>query len=166
MGPYKTAIGVLVKDNIKCRYWHKKDSEWVVPSSLMELCWQKLKDLFEIPPGFNEEVTKDRAFFIMGNSFKYFRYYLNKNYVKNGIEPEWHKYPHQQEYWSDFMSWKVLDEGKELSEANTINSHKNRMPHCTGSRGYARKIQDWEREEEQLTRAVLWPIELTGILAL
>jgi hypothetical protein len=102
----------------------------------------------------------------MGNSFKYFRYYLNKNYVKNGIKPEWHKYPHQQEYWSDFMSWKVLDEGKELSEANMINSHKNRMPHCTGSRGYARKIQDWEWEEEQLTRAVLWPIQLTRILAL
>ena len=40
MGPYKTAIRVLVKDNIpiKYRYWHKKDSEWVVPSSLMELC--------------------------------------------------------------------------------------------------------------------------------
>ena len=41
MGPYNTAIGVLVKDNIpiKYKYWHKKDSKWVVPSSLMELCW-------------------------------------------------------------------------------------------------------------------------------
>jgi hypothetical protein len=106
----------------------------------MELCWQKLKDLFEIPPGFNEEVTKDRAFFIMGNSFKYFRYYLNKNYVKKGIKLEWHKYPHQQEYWSDFMSWKESDEAKEQSEANTINCHKNRMSHCTGSHGYARKV--------------------------
>ena len=78
MGPYKTAIGVLVKDNIpiKYSYWHKKDSEWVVPSSPMELCWQKLKDLFEFPAIFDEEVTKDQAFFIMGNSFKYFRYYL------------------------------------------------------------------------------------------
>ena len=45
MGSYKTAIGVLVKDNIpiKYMYWHKKDSNWVVPSSLMELCWQKLR---------------------------------------------------------------------------------------------------------------------------
>ena len=41
MGLYKMAIEVLVKDNmpIKYRYWHKKDSEWLVPSSLMELCW-------------------------------------------------------------------------------------------------------------------------------
>jgi hypothetical protein len=50
MARYKTVIGVLVKDNIpiKYRYWHKKDSEWVVPSSLMELCWQKLKGLFGV----------------------------------------------------------------------------------------------------------------------
>ena len=89
----------------------------------------------------------------MGNSFKYFRCYLNKNNVKKGIEPEWRKYPHPQEYWSDFVSWKELDEVKEQSEANTINSHKNRMSHCTGSRGYARKIRDWEREEEELTQS-------------
>ena len=106
----------------------------------MELCWQKLKDLFEFPTRFDEEVTKERAFFIMGNSFKYFRYYLNKNHVKKGIEPEWRKYPHQQEYWSDFVSWKESDEAKEQSEANMINFHRNRMPQCTGSRGYTRKI--------------------------
>ena len=53
----------------------------------------------------------------MGNPFKYFRYYLNKSYVKKGIELEWHKYPHQQEYWSDFVSWKESDEAKEQSEA-------------------------------------------------
>jgi hypothetical protein len=50
----------------------------------------------EFPPGFNEEVAKDRAFFIMGNSFKYFKYYLHRNHVKKGIKPEWLKYPHQQ----------------------------------------------------------------------
>ena len=59
-------------------------------------CWQKLNDPFDFLDGFDEEVTKSRAFFIMGNSFKYVRYYLNKNYVKKGIEKEWCKYPHQQ----------------------------------------------------------------------
>ena len=112
-----------------------------------------MKDLFEFPAGFDEEVTKDQAFFIMGNSFKYFRYYLNKNYVKKGIEPKWHKYPHQQEYCSDFVSGKQLDGAKEQSQANMINSCKNMRPHCTGSHGYARKIQDWELEEEQLTQS-------------
>jgi hypothetical protein len=106
MGPYKTAIGVLVKDNIfiKYRYWKQPGSEWAVPPSLKNLCWVKLKDLFVFPGWFDEEVVKDWAFFIMGNSFKYFRYYLNFQYVRNGIEPEWSEYPHQQEYWSDFMS--------------------------------------------------------------
>jgi hypothetical protein len=53
---------------------------------------------------FDEEVVKDQAFFIMGNSFNYFRYYLKTHYVRKGIEPEWSRYPHQQEYWSDFVS--------------------------------------------------------------
>ena len=34
-----------------------------------------------------------------------------------------------------------------------INSHKNMRPHRTGSRGYVRKIQNWERDEEQLTQS-------------
>ena len=65
-------------------------------------------------------MVKDQAFFIMGNSFKYFRYYLTFQYVRKGIEPQWIEYPHQQEYWSDFMSGKQLDEAKEQSEANTM----------------------------------------------
>ena len=51
------------------------------------------------------------------------------------------------------MSGKESDEAKEQSEANMINSCKNRMPHCTGSCGYVRKIRDWEREEEQLSQS-------------
>ena len=79
MGPYKKAIEVLVKDNIpiKYRYWKQLGSEWAVPSNLKNLCYEKLKDLFVSPYRFDEEVAKDWALFIMGNSFKYFRYYLN-----------------------------------------------------------------------------------------
>ena len=62
---------------------------------------------------FDEEVVKDRAFFIMCCSFKYFRYYLNTQYVRKDIEPEWSEYPHRLEYWSDFMSGKESDEAKE-----------------------------------------------------
>ena len=53
------------------------------------------------------------------------------------------------------MSGKESDEVKEQSEANTINSGKNIRTHCTASRGYAyaRKIQDWEGDEEQLTQS-------------
>jgi hypothetical protein len=48
MAPYKMAIRVLMEDNIpiKC--------EWVVPSSLKNLCWEKLKDLFVFPDEFDE----------------------------------------------------------------------------------------------------------------
>ena len=32
---------------------------------MKNLCWEKLKDLFVFPDGFDEEVVKDRAFFIV-----------------------------------------------------------------------------------------------------
>jgi hypothetical protein len=46
MGPYKTTIGVLLKDNIPIKYrsWKLPGSEWAVPSSLKNICWEKLKD--------------------------------------------------------------------------------------------------------------------------
>ena len=95
MGPYKMAIGVLVKDNIpiKCRYLKQPSSEWAVPSNLKNLCYEKLKDFFVSPHRFDEEVAKDWALFIMGNSFMYFRYYLNTQYVRKSIEPEWSEFP-------------------------------------------------------------------------
>ena len=62
--------------------------------------------MFVFPDGFDEEEVKGQTFFIMGNSFKYFRYYLNTQYERKGIEPEWSEYPFQQEYWSDFVSGK------------------------------------------------------------
>ena len=73
MEPYKTTIVVLVKDNIpiKYRYWKQKGSEWAVPFSLKNLCWEKIKDLFVFLDGFDEEVVKDQSFFIMRNLFKY-----------------------------------------------------------------------------------------------
>ena len=61
MGPYKMAIGVLVKDHIpiRYRYWKQKGSERVVLSSLKNRCWEKLMDLFVFPNGLDEEVVKD-----------------------------------------------------------------------------------------------------------
>jgi hypothetical protein len=90
MARYKTTIAVLVKDNIpiKYRYWKLPGSEWAVPSSPKNLCSEKLKDLFVFPDGFDEEVVKDQTFFIMGNSFKYFEYYLKTQYVRKGIKPK------------------------------------------------------------------------------
>ena len=51
------------------------------------------------------------------------------------------------------MNGKELDEVKEQSEANTINSRKNMRLHRTGSCGYTRKNQDWEQDKEQLTQS-------------
>ena len=58
------------------------------------------------------------------------------------------KYPHQEEYWREFVSWKLSYEAKEQNDANMINSHKNRIPHRTGWRGCMRKILEWEEEVE------------------
>ncbi|RLN07559.1 hypothetical protein C2845_PM11G16470 [Panicum miliaceum] len=89
MGPYKSAIGVVVKESVPIKYrsWNKKDKTWVVPDSVKEICWGKMKDKFIFPEN-SEALAKRRALFLMGNSFRYFKFTSNKH-VKNETEPNW-----------------------------------------------------------------------------
>ncbi|XP_039787539.1 uncharacterized protein LOC120653952 [Panicum virgatum] len=99
MGPYKSAIGVVVKENVPItyRYWNAKDKTWVVPDSIKEICWAKLKEKFIFPED-SEPLARRRALFLMGNSFRYFKFTLNKH-VKNETEPDWKDFPNQRPFW-------------------------------------------------------------------
>ena len=67
MGPYKSAIGVVVKQNVPItyRYCNAKDKIWVVPDSVKEICWGKLKEKFIFPEN-SEALARRRALFLMG----------------------------------------------------------------------------------------------------
>ena len=87
-----------------------------------------------------------------GKKWRYFKHELYKKHVLNRTEPDWQKgeHPTQQAYWEAFVSWKKLEEALAISKVNTLNSHRNDNPHRTGSRGYAKKVPEWEKKLQEL----------------
>ena len=74
--------------------------------------------------------------------------------VLNGMEPDRQKgeHPTQQAYCKAFVSWKKLEEALAISKVNTLNSHRNDNPHRTGSRGYEKKVPEWEKKLQELVQ--------------
>lgn len=65
LGPYKTSIEVLIKDNIPIKYrtWVRKEEtdEWVVPRALKDTCCETFCVKFIWLEGYNEEPVKKRV---------------------------------------------------------------------------------------------------------
>ncbi|CAN6372085.1 unnamed protein product [Urochloa humidicola] len=153
-GPYKTAIGNIVRDNVPIKYqcWiGKKDPTWTVPDSVKELCWGKLLERFTFPGEEAMKVAKKKALKTVGESFKQFRCALHK-LVKEGTEPDWLVHPSQRPYWPEFVEYKLSEEAKAISEKNSENAQKNPFPHTNGSRGIVRKMPEWDAELDELER--------------
>jgi hypothetical protein len=79
----------------------------VVPDSVKEICWGKLKEKFIFPEG-SEALARRQALFLMGNSFRYFKFTLNKH-VKNETEPDWENLANQQPFWEEFVMYKMSE---------------------------------------------------------
>lgn len=77
------AIRVTMKENIpiKYRYQISKDKDWEVPIRVQKKIARRSS--FYFLDG-TEVLEKGQVMYIMGNLFKYFKYQLNHNYVKNG----------------------------------------------------------------------------------
>jgi hypothetical protein len=153
MGAYKSAIGMVAKENVPIRYrnWNAKDKTWAVPDSIKEICWGKLKEKFIFPED-SEALARRRALFLMGNSFGYFKFTLNKH-VKNETDPDWKNIPNQRPFRKEFIMYKMSEEARARSAMNSQKSRKNDKPHKTHSCGYIRKIPEWEKQAEQLVQS-------------
>ncbi|KAG2534049.1 hypothetical protein PVAP13_9NG227722, partial [Panicum virgatum] len=144
MGPYKSAIGVVVKENVPItyRYWNAKDKTWVVPDSIKEICWGKLKEKFIFPED-SEPLARRRALFLMGNSFRYFKFTLNKH--RDGWDPRAVRYllARGAYYNPDgslgFRDRDAEDLGRKIHEAHEAASTGAFVP---------------DRENDELTRAL------------
>ena len=56
------------------------------------------------------------------------------------------------------ISWGTgIRRKQKRSGANKTNSQKNIYPHRTGSRGYVRKLDQWEKMEEDVTKSGVTP---------
>ena len=89
LGPYKSAIGALVRDFIPIKYrkWTgREDDPWRVLESEKELVWNKLRGYFTFHNGYDEVTVKKKAKETMGRSFKTFKGTLYK-LIKEDRQP-------------------------------------------------------------------------------
>ena len=162
LGPYKSVIGALVRDFIPIRYTNwtgREDNPCRVPESEKELVWNKLRGYFTFPDGYDEATVKKRAKEIMGRSFKTFKGHLYNKFLKedNG-QPNFDggEYTKQRDFWEEFKANRLSQEAKDAS-VRTENSLKAKDPHRLGSRGYPRKIPEWDEEIHKLEQQGVTP---------
>ena len=84
----------------------------------------------------------------MGTCFKTFKGTLYKKFILEDKEPNWDggEYAKQKE----FKQYRQSEEYLKLSRKNKENSLKATNPHKLGSRGYASKMDAFERELEEV----------------
>jgi hypothetical protein len=153
LGPYKTVIGYHVRDVIPIKYrtWTgKAEDPWKVPAEEKEKVWTKVLASFDFREGIDMDLVRRRAFSTMATCFSNFKTELAKH-VEKGTEPDWkNEFFNQQQHWAEFRNYRVSEEAKEKSRKNKENSAKNVHPHRLGSRGYLKKILEWDRQEREL----------------
>ena len=89
---------------------------------------------------------------IMCNAWKNFKTFLNRDYVKKDLTPDFDKeYPKLRPFWEEFVEYKKSEAVQAIAQWNKVNSEKNIYPHVLGSGGYVKKVPEWEKREEELT---------------
>ena len=88
----------------------------------------------------------------MGKSFRGWKSELNKEFVKKNLVP-FNKYGKiTPEQWAEFVSQKTTPDAIKLGESFKQLAKKNKHHHHLGTSGYAPKIPEWRRQEEEAAR--------------
>jgi hypothetical protein len=98
--------------------------------------------------------VKKKAKEIMGTCFKTFKGTLYKKYVLEGKELDFDggEYTKKRDFWQDFKEYRLSKEYLQLSRKNKENSQKATNPHHLGSRGYAKKVPEFEAGLHRMAR--------------
>ena len=88
----------------------------------------------------------------MGTCFKNFKGTLYKNFVLQNKEPDFDggQFSKQKDFWQHFKEYRLSKEYLALSKKNKENSQKAMNPHHLSSRGYTKKIPEFEAELEKM----------------
>jgi hypothetical protein len=79
---------------------------------------------------------------------------LYKKYVfeGKGLDFDGGEYTKQRDFWQDFKQYRLSEEYLQLSRNNKENSQKAMNPHHLSSRGYAKKMLEFEAELHRMAR--------------
>ena len=145
---FNNVCGALVKEHvpISTRDWGSYNAEE------KDTVLNQLLKIFRVPPQ-DEQLVRRAGSLTMANSLKNWRYMANKLYVQVDERPDfetvvkkrWEKI--EQEQWDRFVAEHTTAEFLETSRRNKALRAKNVHPHSLGSRGYLKKIPDWEKED-------------------
>jgi hypothetical protein len=61
-------------------------------------------------------------------------------------------------YWNGFKKYKQSEEATKISQENNMNAKKKVIHHTTSSRGYARKEETWQEQEEKAIQSSVTPV--------
>ena len=116
-----------------------------------EVLWKELKKIFQFPDG-SEAAVRNCALQTMAKSWRGWKTTLNTKFVKTGRTP-FSTYanitPNQ---WDDFLTLKNSLEEIQRSQKYAELAKKNKFPHRLGSAGYAPKVEQWTKEEEEMRK--------------
>nr|BAD12985.1 hydroxyproline-rich glycoprotein-like [Oryza sativa Japonica Group] len=119
-----------------------------------KVLWKELKKIFQFPDG-SEPAVRNCALQTMAKSWRGWKTTLNKKFVKTGCIP-FSTYanitPNQ---WEDFLTLKNSPKEIQRSQKYSELAKKNKFPHRLGSAGYAPKVEQWTKEEEEMRKAGL-----------
>jgi hypothetical protein len=144
-GRFCNAIGALVRDKLNPAIPNSKE---VPEKKKLELWDKKLKLNFRFPEG-KQELVKQNAFKIMGESFRRWRSELNKKYIQKGLTP-FHEFVNiTPSHWEDLVAQKTSPEALALSACNTELAKRNKHHHHLGPGGYYGKEEQFRKMDEE-----------------
>jgi hypothetical protein len=79
-------------------------------------------------------------------------------YSQKDKTPGWDKYSLLKSYWSGFEKYKQSEEATKMTQENKMNVKKKVLHHTTGSRGYARKEESWQEQEQKAIQLGAAPV--------
>jgi len=83
----------------------------------------------------------------IGNMFRNYKSELNSKSAKKGLDPT-QRYKISAGQWAVFLKQRSSDDFKALSESKSELAKRNKYHHHLGTRGYQRKLAQWEQEDE------------------
>ena len=86
----------------------------------------------------------------MATQFQTFKKSLYMKYVQNRLTPSFNTYPKLEGHWDKFIEYKLSAEGQTLSALAKKNASKKKYHHRLGTGGYAKKVPQWEKQEQDL----------------
>ena len=76
---------------------------------------------------------------------------MNKDYIKNGLTPDFEKdFKNQRPYWDAFVQYKLFKDSEKRTAQAKENASKKKHFHHLGQEGYSAVIPKWKKMEDDL----------------